>query len=94
MARPKEQIVTQLENIVQKVKLQTLDAAEVDCRIFEPQGTGQPYVIEVSKGRFVRRVAVDNKLIQALKVNVPDPNLMREIRTAFMAVKRLADRQK
>lgn len=94
MARPKEQVVTQLENLIQKVKLQTLESSEVDCRVFEPQAAGQAYIIEVSKGRFIRRVAVENKVIQTLKVNVPDPNLMRELRTAFMTVKRLADRQK
>lgn len=94
MALSKEQILVQLENLIQKVKLQTLDSADIECRVFEPQVHGQPYIVEVSKDRFIRRVPVEYRAAQNIKVNQPDPRLMRELRTAFMAVRRLAQRHR
>ena len=90
----KERILGQLETLLQKLKLQTKDAADVDFRIFEPHVHGQPYVIELSLDRFVRRVAVEYHTATNLKLNQPDPALMREIRTAIMAVRRLAARHR
>ena len=86
----KEQILHQLENLLEKVKLQTKDAADVDLRVFEPQVHGQPYIVEISQARYTRRVPVEYHTALALKLNQPDPALMRELRTAIMAVRRLA----
>ena len=49
---------------------------------------------EPDRSRFIRRVPVEYRTAQNLKANQPDPTLMRELRTAFMAVRRLASRQK
>lgn len=94
MALSKEQILQKLENFVQKVKLQTLESSEIGCRVYEPQVHGQPYIVEISKDRFVRRVPVEYHIAQTLKMNQPDPGLMRELRTAIMAVRRLAQRHR
>ena len=94
MPLSKEQIMHQLENLLNKVKLQSLDSSEIDTRVFEPHAHGQPYIIEFSKGRFARRVPVEFRVAQNLKANHPDPGLMRELRTAMMAVRRLAGRQR
>jgi len=88
----KEKILMQLETLLQKVKLLTKEAAEVQWRVFEPQVHGQPYIIEISEAKFVRRVPVEYHTALNLKLNQPDPALMREIRTAIMAVRRLAAR--
>jgi hypothetical protein len=90
----KERILLQLEALLQKIKLQTKDVADVDFRIFEPHVHGQPYVIELSMDRFVRRVPVEYHTAISLKLNQPDPALMREIRTGIMAVRRLAARHR
>ena len=94
MPLSKEQILRQLENLINKVRLQALDSSEIECRVYEPQVHGQPYIIEVAKGRFIRRVPVEYRTAQNLKTNMPDPGVTRELRTAFMAVRRLAARQK
>ena len=66
--------------------------SDVEFRVFEPQVHGQPYIIELSMAKFVRRVPVEYHAAMNLKLNNPDPMLMREIRTAIMAVRRLAAR--
>lgn len=90
----KERILTQLETLLQKIRLQTKDASDVNFRIFEPQVHGQPYIIELSMERFVRRVPLEYHAAMNLRLNQPDPALMREIRTAIMAVRRLAARHR
>ena len=82
----------QLENFVSKIKLQTKDSGDVQFRVFEPQVHGQPYIIELSMAKFVRRVPVEYHTAMHLKLNQPDPRLMREVRTAILAVRRLASR--
>ncbi len=90
----KERVLIQLDALLQKIKLQTKDAADVGFRIFEPHVHGQPYVIELSIDRFVRRVPVEYHKAINLKLSQPDPALMREIRTGIMAVRRLAVRHR
>lgn len=93
MIENKEQIILRLENLVRKVKVQSIDSSDVECRVFVPQTHGQPYIIEVSRDRYVRRVPVDLLTVQRLDLGHPDPNLMRELRTAVLAVSRLARRR-
>lgn len=93
-AKSKANILQQLENLLLKVKMQTKDASNVDLRVFEPQVHGQPYIVEISQGRFVRRVPVEYHTALNLKMNQPDPGLMRELRTAIMAVRRLAGKHR
>jgi len=93
MPEIKEQIVLRLENLVRKVMVQSVDASDVDCRIFAPQTQGNPYIIEISKDKFVRRVPVDVVTARHLKLSQPDPVLMRDVRTAILAVSRLAKRR-
>lgn len=93
MADTKEQIVQRLENFVRKVKVLSQGAAEVDIRVHAPHTQGNPYVIEISCERFARRVDVDMTTVQRLNLGQPDPSLMRDLRTAIMAVTRLAQRR-
>lgn len=83
-------ILARLENLVSKLKLQYHDSSDVDFRIFPPTTDGSPYVIEMSKSRFVRRVFVDPETAQRLHVWHPDPHLVRELRTAMLGIARLA----
>jgi hypothetical protein len=89
-------IVARLENLVRKIKFQSADLPDIDFRVFAPQYEGGPYMVEVSKGRFSRRVAVDLKTVRALRTQAEhfNPQLLRELRTAMMAVARLASASK
>ena len=92
MAETKEQVVQRLENVVRKAKVFCQGADDVACRILPPQGHGQPFLIEVHQDRYTKRVSVDVKIAQHLNLGQPDPGLMRELRSAIMAVQRLAGR--
>jgi hypothetical protein len=89
----KEQITQRLENLFRKAKVFCQGADEVECRIHPPHGQGHPYLIEVFESRYNRRVAVDVAAVQHLNLGQPDPGVMRELRTAIMAVHRLAGRR-
>lgn len=95
MAEKKDLITLKLETLVRKVKLFASQGGreEVECRIFAPQAHGNPYIVEISRERFMRRVSVDAKTAQNLNVGRPDPALMRELRTAIVAVTRFAQRR-
>lgn len=91
--KDKEQIVLRLENLVRKVKVHAQDSSGVECRIYPPQAHGHPYVIEVYQDRYSRRVPVESLTLNRLLLGQPDPSLMRELRTAILAVLRLAQRR-
>lgn len=89
----REQIIQRLENLVRKAKVFCQGADEVECRVFPPQSQAHPFVIEVFQKRYVRRVSVEISSVQHLNLGQPEPGLMRELRTAIMAVHRLAGRR-
>ena len=89
----REQIAHRLENLVRKAKVTCQGCEDVDCRILPPHIQGHPYTVEVCQTRFVRRVSVDTITVQHLNLGQPDPGLMRELRTAILAVHRLAGRR-
>ena len=93
MAETKEQVVLRLENLVRKVKVHSQDSSGVECRVFPPQAHGHPYVVEVYQDRYSRRVPVDNLTLNRLLLGQPDPSLLRDLRTAVLAVLRLAQRR-
>ena len=93
MAEAKEQAIHRLESFVRKVKVLSQGTLDVDCRVHAPHGQGHAFVIEISCERFVRRVDVPIKTLERLDLGQPDPVLMRDIRTAIMAVTRLAQRR-
>ena len=95
MPEKKDLVAQKLETLVRKVKLFASEGVrdEVNCKIFAPQAHGNPYIIEISKERFMRRVSVDVKTAQNLNLGRPDTALMRELRTAIVAVTRFAQRR-
>ncbi len=72
------------------MRVQYHDFSELDFRVYPPLKDGSPYVIEMSKGRFVRRVLVDLTTAQRLHLVRIDANLVRELRTAMLGIARLA----
>jgi len=92
MAEIKEQVVQRLENVVRKAKVYCQGADQVECRILAPQTHGHPFLIEVYEARYTRRVSVDHSIVQHLNLGQPDPGLMRELRSAILAVHRMAGR--
>ncbi|MCI0356331.1 MAG: hypothetical protein L0099_15030 [Acidobacteria bacterium] len=94
MAEKRDLVAQKLDTLVRKVKLFSTEGRdEVGCKIYAPQAHGNPYIIEISRERFVRRVSVDVKTAQNLNLGRPDPALMRELRTAIVAVTRFAQRR-
>ncbi len=89
----REQIGQRLANLVRKARNSCQGADGVECKVFPPNVQGHPYMIEVSMSRFVRRVSVDATKVQHLNLGQPDPALMRELRTAILAVHRLGSRR-
>ncbi|GEM_PF-2945836 len=92
--RVKEEILQQLENLVRKMKMHSRDFSDVDFRIFPPHTPGSPYIIEISKGRYVRRVPVDTLTTRRIALGQPDPALILSLRGAMLAVARLARNRK
>jgi hypothetical protein len=93
MSEAKEHVVQRLENLVRKVKVLSQGTPDVDCRVFPPQVHGQPYVVEVYKDRYSRRVPVDMMTVNRLVLGQSDPALLRDLRTAILAVLRLSQRR-
>jgi hypothetical protein len=88
------QILAQLENLVSKVKLQSPEFSDLDCSVF-PSDTGvNSYVIDISEGRFARRVNVNPMTVQHLQSEHFDSNLSQEIRNAMRTVARWAHERK
>ena len=87
-------ITTHLKNLISRIRLQSRDFADLTVRIYAAQVAGGNYVIELSKGRFSRRVEVDPRTLRGLQAGVVESHLSRELRSAMMAVaKRARDRQ-
>jgi hypothetical protein len=87
-------ILAQLENLISKLKLQSPDFADLDLRVYPGHAGRCSFVIDVSKGRFARRVIVDPKTAKHLQPEHFDSNLAREVRTAMLTVARWAQDRK
>ena len=86
----KRPVVDRLERLIAKIRLQSQDFSGLDIRVYPAMVPGNPHVIDISKKRFSRRVTVDAKKAKRLETDLLDPELMRELRSAMMAVARLA----
>jgi hypothetical protein len=82
------QILAQLENLVSKLKVQSPEFSDLDSSVLPSHSEGSAYVIDISKGRFTRRVTVDLKSIERLQSAHFDANLSQEIRNAMRIVAR------
>jgi len=89
----REQITQRLENVVRKARNACQGADAVEFRVHPPNVQGHPFTVEVIESRFVRRVSVPAMAVQHLNMGQPDPGLMRELRSAILAVHRLAGRR-
>jgi hypothetical protein len=94
-AQKESQITTALKNLISRMKLQSRDFVDLDVRIYPAPAAGGPYVIEMSKGRFSRRVSVDPRTLQSLQIGHADAHLTRELRGAMLAIaKRARERER
>jgi hypothetical protein len=87
-------ILAPLENLVSRLKLQSPDFSDLDFRVYPAQAGRSSLVIDISKGRFARRVTVNPKTAQHLQPEHFDSNLSREVRTAMLTVARWAQDRK
>ena len=90
----KRAVADQLQTLVAKIRLQSQDFADLDVRVYPAMVPGNPHVIDISKKRFSRRVTVDARKAQRLQTDLLDPEIMRELRSAMIAVARLARERK
>lgn len=93
MTEAREQVVQRLENLVRKVKVLSQGSPDVECRVFPPQSHGHPFIVELFQDRYSRRVPVDAQTLGRVMQGQADPGLMRDLRTAILAVMRLAQRR-
>ena len=84
------QIITQLENMISKLKRQSPDFSDLDSSVLPGSSGGSSYVIDISKGRYTQRVTVDLRMIERLQTAHSDANLAQEIRNAMRTVARWA----
>jgi hypothetical protein len=87
-------ILTKLENLVSKLKLQSPEFSSLDCSVFRSEIAAHSYVIDISEGRFARRVIVDPITVKHLQLAQFDSNLLQEIRNAMRTVARWANERK
>ena len=87
-------IRTQLENLVSKVKLQSPEFSDLDCSVLPSETVAHSYVIDISEGRFARRVIVNPITVKHLQTAQIDSNLLQEIRNAMRTVARWANERK
>ena len=88
------QILVQLENLISKLKLQSPEFSDLDCIILPGYAGGSSYVIEISQGRFSRRVIVDPRMIEHLQSAQFDANLLQEVRNAMRTIARWVSERK
>ena len=87
-------ILTKLENLVSKLKLQSPEFSNLDCGVFPSETGAHSYVIDISEGRFTRRVIVDPITVKLLHSAQFDSNLLQEIRNAIRTVARWTNERK
>lgn len=85
-----DQVISRLESLVLKIKLQSPDFLELDIRVSPLYLRANSYVVDISKERVSRRVTVGSKLAYQLQMNRADGNLVRELRIAMLGVVRQA----
>ena len=81
-------LLTQLENMVSKMQLQSPSFSELDFRVYPRGNTGLSYMIDISRGRFSQSVVVDPGTVRRLETGQSDANLLREIRNAMLSISR------
>ena len=93
-APQKNQVLSQLENLVSRMIVQAADFSDLDYRVYPISAAGRSFVIEVSKGRYSQSVVVDPLTVQHIEKGQSDANLIREVRAAMLTVTRLAEERK
>ena len=78
------QIVVQLQNMVSKLKLQSPEFHDLDISVLPDFTGGSSYIIDVSKGRFSRRVILDLKTIE--RSGRSDSSMLQELGNAMRTV--------
>jgi len=66
--------------------LQSPDFSDLDFRVYPAHAGRSSFVMDISKGRFARRVTVNPKTAQHLQPEHFDSNLAREVRIAMLTV--------
>lgn len=89
----KQQVLLWLESIVRKVSVFSSSEGDVDFRVLPPEGGKGTYMIEVSKGKYSRRVRVDSLMVERRHTHQVAPMLVRDLRSAVTALTRLAQQR-
>jgi hypothetical protein len=86
------QIVLLLEHLVTKLKMQSPDFHDLDINILPDYTAARAYIIDISKGRFARRVIVDLRTVE--QSGRLDSNMSQELRNAMRTVTNWAKSRK
>ena len=88
------QVINKLQALVTRVRLQSPEYADLEIRVSPPNAPGNPYTIDVSKGRISRQVTVDAKAVEQMQYGTVDALITRDLRAAMSAVSRLSHTKK
>ena len=81
-------MLTQLENMVAKMQMQSPNFSELDFRVYPRGNSSSSYMIDISRGRFSQSVVVDPGTVRRIETGQSDANLLREIRNAMLSISR------
>ena len=89
-----DQILARLKSLVAKIRMQSSESSDLDFHVCTSNSRINPYIIEVSKGRYARTVLIDQRTVRILESGNSDANLYREIRVAILTVTKWAQDRK
>jgi hypothetical protein len=88
----KQQVMLWLEAIVRKVSVFSSDA-DVDFRVLAPEGNTGAYQIQVSKGKYSRRVRIESLMIERRHSHQVAPMIVRDLKNAVASLIRLVQQR-
>jgi len=89
----KQQVLLWLESIVRKVSVFSSGDGDVDFRVLPPEGGKGAYQIQVSKGKYSRRVRIDSMMVERRHTHQITPMIVRDLKNAVTSLVRLAQQR-
>lgn len=88
----KQQVLLWLDSIVRKVGVFSSDP-DVDFRVLPPEGNKGTYQIQVSKGKYSRRVRIDSLMVERRHSHQVTPMIVRDLKNAITSINRLVQQR-
>jgi hypothetical protein len=89
----KQQVLLWLESIVRKVSVFSSGEGDVEFRVLPPEGGRGAYQIQVSKGKYSRRVRIDSLMVERRHTHQITPMIVRDLKNAVTSLVRLVQQR-